>query len=249
MAETWVLNATISFPSASLTGTFTSNGKSFSGIQHKKSFTSEYLAYISVSSGSTDSTRVYVDDSWINDAYRTLVFDTAPSGEMLTWLQANGQKQSEPGPEPETPANVCLVNGTAYGVKTGQTLVNGAAQTIYNGRTLVGGTGYDIVLSTNGFTVTITGNGVPASKKTNVYVIVNGVSYTAPATLTVEAGTTIEAHARSPLKPSLILLNGEQIRAGTNISYEHPVTTNTNVKLSLTGSGIDAQGIVAITTT
>ena len=55
--------------------------------------------------------------------------------------------------------NVCLVNGTAYGVKTGQTLVNGAAQTIYNGRTIVDGTGYDIVLSTSGFTVTITGNG------------------------------------------------------------------------------------------
>lgn len=162
-------------------------------------------------------------------------------------LQANGQKQSEP--EPEAPANVCLVNGTAYGIKTGQTLVNGTAQTIYNGRALVDGAGYDIVLSTSGFTVTIEGSGAPASKQINAYVIINGVSYTAPDTLTVEAGTTIEAYAKSPFKPSLILLNGEQIREGTNISYEHPVTTNTNVKLSRAGSGTQGHGIVAITTT
>ena len=144
--------------------------------------------------------------------------------------------------------NVCLVNGTAYGVKTGQTLVNGAAQTIYNGRTLVGGTGYDIVLSTSGFTVTITGSGAPASEKINVYVIINGVSYTAPATLMVEDGTTIEAHAKSIFKKSQILLNGEQIRDGTNISYEHIVTTNTNVWLSISGSGIQQYGRVHITT-
>lgn len=248
MAETWVLNATISLPSSSLSGTFTSNGKSFTGIK-RAGFSPAYLSYTSFAGGTTDSTQVYENGSWINDAYRTLVFDTTPSGNMLTWLQANGQKQSEPGPEPETPANVCLVNGTAYGVKTGQTLVNGTVQTIYNSRTLVGGTGYDIVLSTNGFTVTITGNGAPASGSINAYVIINGVSYTAPATLTVEAGTTIEAYAKSPFKPSLILLNGEQIREGTKISYEHPVTTNTNVKLSRAGSGIQEHGIVAITTT
>ena len=237
MAETWVLNTTGTVPSSVFRVSFTSNGKSWSGIVGQD----QHLMYM----GDYSSTDAYYN-GWTNSAYRTLVFDTAPTGDLLTWLQANGQKQSEP--EPETPANVCLVNGTAYGVKTGQTLVNGAAQTIYNGRTLVGGTGYDIVLSTSGFTVTITGSGAPASEKINVYVIINGVSYTAPATLMVEDGTTIEAHANSMFKKSQILLNGEQIRDGTNISYEHTVTTNTNVWLSISGSGIQKYGRVHITT-
>lgn len=143
MAETWVLNATISLPSPSLSGTFTSNGKSFTGIE-RVSFSSvySYLSYTSFASGTTDSTRVYENGSWIKDAYRTLVFDTAPTGAMLTWLQANGQKQSES--EPETPANVCLVNGTAYAIKGGTDLIDGTSYQIGGGRTLVDGTRYEV---------------------------------------------------------------------------------------------------------
>ena len=126
MAETWVLNATISLPSSPLSGTFTSNGNSFTGIKSAGSYNT-YLSYTLFAGGTTRYTKVYQNGRWINDAYRTLVFDTAPTGDMLTWLQANGQKQSEP--EPETPANVCLVNGTAYGIKTGQTLVNNTPHT------------------------------------------------------------------------------------------------------------------------
>lgn len=239
MAETWVLNATITVSSHSFSAAFTSNGTEFSTIY----MTSTALYY-----RGTKDIKVYTNWTWTNSAYRTLVFDTSPTGDLLTWLQANGVKQGGSDPEPETPTNACLIDGTVYGIKTGQVLVNGTAQTIYNGRTLVAGAGYDIVLSTSGFTVTITGSGAPASEQINAYVIINGVSYTAPATLTVEAGTTIEAHAKGLFKPSLILLNGEQIRSGKNISYEHPVTTNTNVKLSLTGSGTQVYGIVAITT-
>ena len=242
MAETWVLNATITPPSSALSGAFTSNGNRYSGI----SGNSRQLYY----RGSSIKSVYTVGSGWTHDVYRTLVFDTAPTGAMLTWLQANGVKQGGSDPEPETPTNSCLVDGTVYGIKTGRTLVNGTAQTIYNGRALVAGTGYDIVLSSSGFTVTITGSGAPASEKINAYVIINGVSYTDPATLTVEAGTTIEAHAKGLFKPALILLDGEQIRSGANISYEHPVTTNTNVNLSLVGnSEVQVYGIVAITTT
>lgn len=239
MAETWVLNATITVSSHSFSAAFTSNGTEFSTIY----MTSTALYY-----RGTKNIKVYTNWTWTNSAYRTLVFGSSPTGDLLTWLQANGVKQTDP--EPETPTNSCMVDGTVYGIKTGTALVNGTAQTIYNGRTLVAGTGYDIVLSSSEFTVTITGSGAPASEKINAYVIINGVSYTAPATLTVEAGTTIEAHAKGLFHPSLILLNGEQIRDGTNISYEHPVTTNTNVELSLMGSnGTQVYGIVAITTT
>ena len=31
-----------------------------------------------------------------NDAYKTLVFDTAPTGELLAWLQKNADQQSDP---------------------------------------------------------------------------------------------------------------------------------------------------------
>lgn len=240
MAETWVLNATISFPSSWLSGEFTSNGNSYSAIFGDDG----KLGYVARSTADAVYT---VGSGWTNDAYRTLVFDPAPTGAMLTWLQANGQKQSDP--EPETPTNSCLVDGTVYGIKTGTALVNGTARTIYNGRALVTGAGYDIVLSTSGFTVTITGNGEPASTRINAYVIINGVSYTAPATLTVEAGTTIEAHAESLFVDSQIILNGAQVRKGKSVSYEHPVTTNTNVKLSMTGSGTRQYGVVDITTT
>ena len=30
---------------------------------------------------------------WVDEAYRTLTFETAPTGDLLTWLQANGTKQ------------------------------------------------------------------------------------------------------------------------------------------------------------
>lgn len=240
MAETWVLNATITLPRGSLAGDFTSNGKSYKGI----SGDARKLGYI----GKSAAEAVYtVGSGWKNDAYRTLVFDTAPTGDLLTWLQANGQKQSDP--EPETPTNACLIDGTVYGIKTGQVLIDGTAQTIYNGRALVAGAGYDIVLSSSGFTVTITGNGAAASESINAYVIINGGHYTAPATLTVEAGTTIEAHANSIVAKSYIVLNGAQVRKGTAISYEYTVTKNTNVTLRLEGSGNWRYGVVDITTT
>lgn len=146
-------------------------------------------------------------------------------------------------------ANNCLIDGTIYGITTGQTLVNGTAQTIYNGRTLVAGAGYDIVLSSSGFAVTITGSGNNSTSGiVQVYVVINGISYTSPATLTVEAGTTIEAHANSMFKKSRIFLNGVLVQSGTNISYEYTVNENTSVKLSIAGSESNPYGTVAITT-
>lgn len=31
--------------------------------------------------------------SWVNQAYRTITFLEPPTGDLLTWLQANGVKQ------------------------------------------------------------------------------------------------------------------------------------------------------------
>lgn len=86
--ETWVLNETLS----GVTGagktyncSFVSNGVNYSSIQldPDKAYEDE-LRY--------DSTTVYYYN-WNNQVYRTITFATAPTGDLLTWLEANGTKQ------------------------------------------------------------------------------------------------------------------------------------------------------------
>lgn len=40
------------------------------------------------------ATLVYESGAWKDETYRTVTFDTAPSGDLLTWLTANGTKQA-----------------------------------------------------------------------------------------------------------------------------------------------------------
>lgn len=94
--ETWVLNETIPTTSQGTGGynaNFVSNGTTYTyinfdgkpnGIRYSNS-TDEILAYS------------WVDNAWSNTAYRTITFATAPTGDLLTWLQANGTKQSGGG--------------------------------------------------------------------------------------------------------------------------------------------------------
>lgn len=192
MAETWVLNATISFPSSNLSGAFTSNGNSYSGV-----------------------------------------------------------KQSDP--EPETPTNACLIDGTVYGIKTGTALVNGTAQTIYNGRTLVAGAGYDIVLSSSEFTVTIEGRG---STQTS-WVVINGTTYISPTTLTVESGTMITLHtegnSQTARQETRITIDGVTVVQGTTshaASYIYTPTGDITITLSSKAGGLGGRyGVIDITTT
>lgn len=91
-SETWVLNPNYSGTSHDFTGlSFISNSETFSRIQviadfsgNKLYYDDKYIAYIQ-------------DDDYVNwqvgDAYKTLIFQTAPTGDLLTWLQANGTKQ------------------------------------------------------------------------------------------------------------------------------------------------------------
>ena len=90
--ETWVLNETISDTyqgSGGFSATFTSNSETFigigfdgkpNGIRYEQS-TNEVLVYN------------FGDNSWTDQAYRTLTFAIPPTGDLLTWLQANGTKQ------------------------------------------------------------------------------------------------------------------------------------------------------------
>ena len=147
--------------------------------------------------------------------------------------------------------NVCLVNGTAYGVKTGQTLVNGAAQTIYNGRTIVDGTGYDIVLSTSGFTVTITGNGSTQMAWVNI----NGTIYTSQTTLIVEPGTMIRlltgGGSRTTRAQTKITIDGVTVAQGTGsnaASYSYTPTGDITVTLRINVGIYGNYGTITVTT-
>ena len=55
----------------------------------------KFYATITYISGTNKQT-VFVG-SWVNQAYRTITFLEPPTGELLTWLQNNGVKQSMKG--------------------------------------------------------------------------------------------------------------------------------------------------------
>lgn len=85
--ETWVLNENpnaSTLPNTSIN--FTSNEMSFSSIHY---FSSEDNP-ATILYGDTHAWSMGV---WINEAFRTVIFETAPTGDLLTWLQANGTKQ------------------------------------------------------------------------------------------------------------------------------------------------------------
>lgn len=76
-------------PEPSITGNhvydvdFTSNGGSFTRI--------ETITYSGILYGGRRQITVYLIDlrRWTNSAYRTVTFDEPPTGELLTFLQAN----------------------------------------------------------------------------------------------------------------------------------------------------------------
>ena len=91
-SETWVLNAdTSDVPEATIN--FVSDGQQFTKMGTVSSDPPGIYYYFKA-----DGTKVKVYDSfegsnWQDPAYRTLTFETAPTGNLLTWLQANGTKQ------------------------------------------------------------------------------------------------------------------------------------------------------------
>lgn len=89
--ETWVLNETLSGSLGDnvnpIVIAFVSNGTNYVSL-----FKETRRLYYSRSSG--QPTSVYDDlGGWDNQAYRTITFANAPTGDLLTWLQANGVKQ------------------------------------------------------------------------------------------------------------------------------------------------------------
>ena len=99
VTETWVIknNAPVDENSYTLTKTdisFTTNSQKATsiGIEHDGSIVMLIYGGI-VDGGAEFDPSVSPAFEWYNEAYRTLEFDTAPTGDLLTWLQANATKQ------------------------------------------------------------------------------------------------------------------------------------------------------------
>lgn len=88
--ETWVLNSnslTFGLRGWTYSIPFTSNNQSYSTFAYQ--FNSPDDAGLHYG-----NTKVYDTNTlWIDEAYRTVTFATPPTGDLLTWLQANGTKQ------------------------------------------------------------------------------------------------------------------------------------------------------------
>lgn len=92
--ETWVLNDNLNTAKA-LEKTeinFTSNNTQYTALQYKRGT----LSYYTVDGSLIDIANPLPEPegtSWVYPACKTITFETAPTGDLLTWLQANGTKQ------------------------------------------------------------------------------------------------------------------------------------------------------------
>lgn len=107
--ETWVLNEILANNSVTFNTLFTSNGESFSKISFTTGLTS-YVKYDNTTVARFNPLAGVV--KWNAPAYRKLTFDTPPTGDLLTWLQANGVKQPDDTAVQDTKALTITSNGT-----------------------------------------------------------------------------------------------------------------------------------------
>ena len=95
--ETWLLNETLSGTLAKTPIKFYSNNTWYSiSVEPFVSGTTLLYYYESVEGEEDTYDEVYSNGTWQNKAYRTITFEKSPTGELLTWLQANGVKQASP---------------------------------------------------------------------------------------------------------------------------------------------------------
>lgn len=85
-SETWVLNETLNITeTVSYSIYFRTNHESKTSFELRYVRFDQELQY--------DGVLVYTNGNWTDQAYRTIKFLTIPTGDLLTWLQANGTKE------------------------------------------------------------------------------------------------------------------------------------------------------------
>lgn len=97
IGKTWVLNET-SIKSLTSEPTyyyanFTSNGEKFKAFNVDIMAGAVILSYLFLNQDASHTQQNVYYYSWTNEAYRTVTFDEAPSGDLLAWLQANAVQQ------------------------------------------------------------------------------------------------------------------------------------------------------------
>lgn len=88
-------------------------------------------------------------------------------------------------------------------------------------------------------TVTITGQGWTNSGNTFLGVVINGVTYTQPATVEVDAGTVIQV-----LSVGEVYLNGSVVVAGGESTYSHTVNENCTINLEVNFNTYSAKATI-----
>lgn len=89
-SETWLLNSNIASTmgsSLNITVPFKSDGIIFSTINIANSGSEKLLRYDTINAYSA------AQNKWATNNYRTIVLESPATGNLLTWLEANGTKQ------------------------------------------------------------------------------------------------------------------------------------------------------------
>ena len=94
MAETWVIKSDAIGTFATTQISFTSNGQKFTSIGADYAGFFVVLFYDSNEIAGYDPGVAYGFE-FENEAYRTITFDTHPTGALLTWLQTNATLQED----------------------------------------------------------------------------------------------------------------------------------------------------------
>lgn len=153
--ETWLLKNDLTDSNAiDVTVNFVSNNTSYTRLKFNRTMTIRSLTYY----GASMDKVFYFDfdagglPEWTNDAYRTITFATAPTGTLLTWLQANGTKQGGGVTEHTLTctddAIIISVNGSVvtspYTLQNGDTIVlKRASSPWYSAQITAGDNTYD----------------------------------------------------------------------------------------------------------
>lgn len=98
--ETWVLNDTPTKATTAISVdiNYVSNNITYSHIMIASQTGVWRTDGIIYGANAATGTVVYGSiDGWVNTAYKTVTFSTSPTGDLLTWLQANGTKQGGGG--------------------------------------------------------------------------------------------------------------------------------------------------------
>lgn len=89
--STWVFKSDISskkVSKGSFAARFTCNNAVYTGIKYEFALVQFSIGYLS-DSGSVSA----YANRWKKEAYRTITFEEEPTGDLLTWLQANATPQ------------------------------------------------------------------------------------------------------------------------------------------------------------